>query len=389
MVTINGVFNSSSATATIDITIDPPQPPSSLITGITLSRNPVRTSSDTVFTAVSQSLQSGAEVVFIFFKDNVVLPDGVQAPTTFGSGSVTRQFTDPGDYTVFAAVFDGVNIGTYSQNFTVEALQPSAQTTTALTGTITNPDNGVGIAIPAGVGGVLDFDIVGVASSSIGGRDDDVTNSIIGRSNVFGTTTALKRKNIALKFTGDGIYVLTTIVNGKKARRMIPIGKPETGTPLSVAAPRDDGSGVIGGRSKVAGKFFMNPAKNDQVKLSGSLTLPTGLDLTSPQSLDIGLGNVVETLTIIKSKGRSTDGKMQFQLKTKKNSNNAAFTLTLTSPQLDTLGFDTEGISPSPKPILNIQVGFVIGGVPYFTTVGVNARATGSTKSGSVQISAK
>jgi hypothetical protein len=113
------------------------------------------------------------------------------------------------------------------------------------------------------------------------------------------------------------------------------------------------------------------------------------LDLTSPQSLDIGLGNVVETLTIIKSKGRSTDGKMQFQLKTKKNSNNAAFTLTLTSPQLDTLGFDTEGISPSPKPILNIQVGFVIGGVPYFTTVGVNARATGSTKSGSVQISAK
>ena len=61
----------------------------------------------------------------------------------------------------------------------------------------------------------------------------------------------------------------------------------------------------------------------------------------------------------------------------------------LTSPQLDTLGFDTEGISATPPATLSIQLAFVLAGVPYFSTVSVSARATGSTKNKTVQISAK
>ena len=142
--------------------------------------------------------------------------------------------------------------------------------------------------------------------------------TITGRSTVVGLDVGATRKNLAAKFTGKGIYVMTTTVNGNKARRMIPIGDPETGVPLSVAAPRDSNIGVIGGRSTLTGKFFMNAAKKDQVKLAGTLTLPTGVELTAPQTLDVGLGNVVETVTIAKGKGTSTDGKLKLQLKTPK-----------------------------------------------------------------------
>ena len=382
-VTFTGQFTTETIVATIDITIDPAPAPSSLITGITISRDPVRVSTPVTFTAVSQQLAQGAEVVFVFFLNGQPLPDGVQAPTTFGSGSVSRSFDAPGDYTAFSAVFDGFNVGFYTQNFTVEALDPSSSITSVVSGTVTNPDNGLGISIPTSLGGVLDVDIVDSAASST--RDDGVLNEITGRSSVLGIVIGQNRKNFATKFIQKGIYLIQSTVNGRKARRMLPIGAPELGQPLSVAAPRDDSSGIPG-RTSISGKFFLTPAKADQVKLSGQIALPAGLDTTAPQTLDIGVGNVVETVTLVKGKGTSDSGRMKVQLRTSKKSP-AKFTITLTAPQLDTLGFDTEGISAHPKSTLNIQVAFVVEGVPYFKLVPVSARSSSGAKT-AVQISA-
>jgi hypothetical protein len=389
-VTFTGQFTTETIVATIDITIDPAPAPSSLITGITISRDPLRVNTSATFTAVSQQLAQGAEAVFIFFQNGQPLPDGVQAPTTFGSGSVSRSFATPGDYTAFAAVFDGFNVGFYTQNFTVEALDPSSAVTSVVSGTVTNPNNGLGISIPASLGGVLDIDIVDSAVSAEsaalpGSRDDSVLNEISGRSAVQGLVIGKSRKNFASKFTQKGIYLIQTTVNGRKARRMLPIGAPEVGQPLSVAAPRDDSSGIPG-RTSISGKFFLSPAKADQVKLSGQIALPAGIDTTAPQTLDIGVGNVIETVTLNRGTGTSDDGRMKVQLRTSKKSD-AKFTITLKSPQLDTLGFDTEGISAHPKSALNIQIAFVVEGVPYFKLVPVSARASSGAKT-SVQITA-
>ena len=384
-VTFTGMFTTETISATIDITIDPAPAPSSLITGITISRDPVRVNTDVTFTAVSQQLAQGAQAVFVFLQGSQVLPDGVQVPTTFGSGAVTRQFSTPGDYTAFSAVFDGFNVGFYTQNFTVEALDPLSQVASVASGTITNPNNGLGISVPTSLGGVLDFDIVDNGTGAAV-RDDTVVNDITGRSAVQGIVVGKNRKNFASKFSDSGIYVIKTNVNGRIARRMLPIGKPEVGQPLSVAAPRDDSAGIPG-RTTVSGKFFLTPAKSDQVKLSGTITLPAGIDTTVPQTLDLGIGNVVETVTLTKGNGVSSDGKVKLQLKAAKKGP-AKFTITLTSPQLDTLGFDTEGISATPKAALNIQLAFVIEGVPYFKSVPVSAKATKG-KATTVQISGK
>ncbi len=344
----------------------------------------MRVNTPVTFTAVSQQLATGAQAVFVFLQGSQVLPDGVQVPTTFGSGAVTRTFSTPGDYTAFSAVFDGFNVGFYTQNFTVQALDPSSAVASLASGTITNPNNGLGISVPDSLGGVLDFDIVD-SGTAAAVRDDTVVNDISGRSSVQGIIVGKNRKNFASKFIDSGIYVIKSNVNGRIARRMLPIGKPEIGQPLSFVAPRDDASGIPG-RTTISGKFIFSAAKSDQVKLSGTITLPSGVD-PAQQSVDVGVGNVVETIILNKGSGTSTDGKVKLQLKTSKKGP-SKFSVTLTSPQLDTLGFDTEGVSKAPKSSLNIQLAFVIEGVPYFKTVPVKTKTTQG-KATTVQISAK
>ena len=81
--------------------------------------------------------------------------------------------------------------------------------------------------------------------------------------------------------------------------------------------------------------------------------MPGGIDLNTAQNISVGLGNIVQDVTVTKGKGQAIGSIAKFQIKvsklpknkTTKGDESARISMTLKKAGLSAAGLDTEGIT--------------------------------------------
>jgi len=177
------------------------------------------------------------------------------------------------------------------------------------------------------------------------------------------------------------------------------VTRQETGEPaLATAVPT---STAINSKS-LKGKFtFASPtaasaASSDTVQLTGTIKLPAGVDVTKAQSVFVGMGNIIDGVTVpAKGKPATSTGKLikAIRLKLPKikgasagarsaegtalttGSESAVFQVTLNGPNFSANGFDTEGVEAKTLTGDNVKTGgnrsiqtaFMIAGMAFVT----------------------
>lgn len=386
--TVFGIFNITisasnaigSDSKTLVLSIRPTNYVPPVVTEIAISRNPVRTGVPVTFTATAVPAPglTVTDVRFFFIFNGAADGPVLTSPT----GSVERTFADEGDHIVQAAANDGFGFGVKSQDFNVLPLLPNP------TGAGSNIAAGIAVGpadlqieIPAAEAGVLDIDIVSNGARAAGDTFETLLRGI--NRNVSG-----RGQKRADKFTRRGIYPLEVVrrdVNGTetgRAVRMLPVSDAETtgATAVTIPAVRT----VLGPKPRLSGKFNFGKSRGDTFSLSNSVELPGGLDLTQPQQVSVGVGNVVEDVTFAvkgtskpKVTSKATGVKFtKVQIKwpraaVTENGTMAAIGLQLKSANLAEDGFKFEGITNTVTenvPVnLSIQVAVIISGVTYYS----------------------
>jgi hypothetical protein len=267
-----------------------------------------------------------------------------------------------------------------------------------------NPDNGLAVEVTGRAGGMYELTInpdgiVTRAPFTLNTQFDDLQ----GRDELVPGRVARHQ------YIQAGIFVATTTATDSatsmeagKQRKTLAVSRSETGeSPLVGAEPNSRGVDQF----KMSGKFVFTDAKPDAVKFDGVLTLPSGLDLSQPQSFSLGIGNVTDTITIdAKGKGQlpSQNSRIKkVQVKLPKPANGAVtgegqtakVSVQLVLPRLDLAGFDTEGITKNARTIdptaksypREIQVAFLLAGVTYELKAPVNYTLTKTASAGSIK----
>ncbi len=262
---------------------------------------------------------------------------------------------------------------------------------------VVNPLSGVTIDILKSDGGAVELQLSLAAIAAPKSRDTgdvefftDFDSAIPGRT---GRVGSRRGSRPAITFTQSGVYHATVVAKKKSdgstignCRKMIVITNRETGQAPEAQDTSTRNSAISG--ISVSGKFNFADngtaaAKLDSVKFSGSITLPPGYDLTKVHELDIGIGNVVDTLRVDKT-GKpiflsdSLKAVTKFAIKYPKASTTtgtevAKFSFTMALKDLDVAGFESDGISPDVRDLgtgqkslsRKIQVAMLLGGVGY------------------------
>ena len=391
-ITLTATNTSGTDTKQLSVTVVPAsgQPP--VITDISLSRNPVRTNTDVSFTATADSL-SGLPLNYTWY----FFLNGQADGNAISGNPVSRQFSSEGQYDAVAVASDGFETSAEFKTLTVTLAPnlgaegvPSVLDTTA----VQNPTGNLAITIPESSGGVLDVDVGTGSSRGVSGETFETAFN--------GISNVIQQPNLAGKFTKPGIYIVNTV--GKDplgnvtrfVRRMLPVAAREVGPEVSVVDPSN--RSIF--NTLMKGKFTFGN-KPDTVALSGAITLPAGMDLSQPQQMSIGVGNLVEDVTV-SNKGRAgATGRLKsFQIAyphLKKGGPpltgtgiQAKFKLTLSGLALDKDAFDSEGITNAATVALagdprSIQVALVLGGTSYY----VYANALYSVKKNQGSLSSK
>lgn len=352
-------------------------PRSATISNTTIlpSQNPAKTGTPIAFT--SNATQSENQPLTFLWD----FGDG----TTATGSSVTHAFTVAGAYNVVLKVSDGFGVAVSSMS--VQILAPASGSTTDSVNpgnSATNPLDGTSIKVVSSDGGVLELEIgVNGAPPPPG---TTVTTVIQGPTGALATITGDKP---VFKFTEPGIYVVTTTVTDGtgqivgEAAITIPIGNGETGGTSDGLTPPASHTIVIQG---LKGKFLFRENKPDVVSFKGSIELPGGLPLPKQYVWSLSAGNVADTLSVTtKGKGivpgaqkRITKLQVKYPRLRKpaaatSTGQRAAVSFTLSVPDLDSLGFDTEGIGSTVRPdeaalksvSRTIQLAMLFAGTPY------------------------
>lgn len=329
--------------------------------------------------------------------------DGSPAGTT---NPVSHTFTTAGTYVVALTVSNGANIAT--STVTVQVLTPNSGGETIVNvgdgkPPVSNPLSGITLKVTSSNGGVVEL---AVDLDALIREEFDVNtafDTIKGRQNV--------RKGLrpTEKFVEPGVAVATTVATDAgsptergKARRQIAISSREVGQTVPFTAPPVDRT--IENKS-MKGKFLFSSTKADQFTFSGMFELPAGLDLSQDRTLEIGIGNVVDSVTISakgKSSGANKNRISKAQLKYPKlpkgstlsvAGQKATLTLTMKGVDFSTQGFDTEGIAATlrgdevgqkavPR---SIQTAISFGGSTWEGSIPVEFKLAKKADSGTIQ----
>ena len=209
--------------------------------------------------------------------------------------------------------------------------------------------------------------------------------------------------NVAHVYTTAGIFVATTralsgtTVRGT-VRKMITISAKDTGNSAALADPPSTDIKM----KKFSGKFLFTKSTPDKVSFSGMITLPAGFNPSRPDgnTLSVGIGNVVENLTV-DAKGKVAPGAKISKAKVKfpktsgvtAGGESAQIDITASLADLDTAGFDTEGITPTLRSgefglkaaTRFVQVSILLGGVPYETLAPVDFKVSKKGDAGQIK----
>lgn len=269
--------------------------------------------------------------------------------------------------------------------------------------TVLNPTNAAGV-FTSDTDGAVSFSrfkngIVNVRSFVAGGTASSAT---VDFEDVPGRANSAVGLNTTHTYINTGLFVITSTVSGTtdatfggtggKVRTTIGIGSREINESTALTPPADVSIIV----KKAQGKFlFTDDAKPDSVSVSGSIQLPAGFDpaRADGNAISVGVGNVTDTVTIDakgKATGASVKGRIsKIQVKYPKltgavtaGGELAAITVTYSLANLDTAGFDTDGISNllrgvefNQKSVFReVQFNLLVGGVDYKTLVPVGLK---------------
>jgi PKD repeat protein len=287
-------------------------------------------------------------------------------------GLVQHAFAVEDLYVVTLTVSDGVSSATDS--FIIDAIdQPVA---TAAQGEDVgdmevNPDTGLEVSVIQQQSSIVQLSI-----------NDANFSRILGRtfSTDFGDGTSPVGGNKPRhEFDNEGIFIAKVSVEESgsetgKIRKQLTVSSDQVGTPRRVSDLPSSRKIAV---DKVKGKFnFESVNKSDSVSVTFSIELPAGLDLSVPQPMSVAVGNITETVEVDR-KGRGTavgrfkKVSIKFPKLAKGTTTTVAgqlakVTVSMSAADLDSSGFDTEGISPqasSAKP--KIQFAMLLGGVSY------------------------
>lgn len=339
----DGILFSNNQTVTINLTAPP------VIASATPSPNPAKVGSTVTFAAVASDPASLPLTYSWDFQDG--------QPHTMGN-PITHVFPNAGNFTVILRVFNGSSLAT--MNVSVDVLGPNsgAETITNVgdgKDPVTNPLNGIMLSIASSNGGVVEL---AVDLNALVRESFDVNtgfDTIKGRQNV--------RKGLrpTEKFVEPGLAVATTIATDAgsttergKARRQIAVSSREVGQAPPFTAPPVNRTIET---QSMKGKFLFSSTKPDQFTFTGTFELPEGLDVSEERTLEIGIGNVIDAVTISakgKSAGPTLNRISKAQIKYPKVSKDnplttagqkAKLTLTMKGVNFSSIGFDTEGIA--------------------------------------------
>jgi hypothetical protein len=285
--------------------------------------------------------------------------------------TVQHAFAAEDTYVVMVKAFDGVNLAT--DLLLMDAIAPPAETDpdgVDLNALETDPDSGLEVSVVLQKSGVVQL-ALNDANLTRAGRAS-LTDFGDGSDDIGGTKPRHEYK-------GEGLFIATTklVESGSevaKIRKQLTVSSDQAGAPRRVANLPGSRKISVGA---VKGKFnFGNASKNDTVSVTFSIELPEGLDLSVSQPTSIAVGNIAETVDV-DPKGRGSQiGRfkkvsIKFPKLAKGTTATAAgqmakVTVQMSAADLDSSGFDTEGVtaraaSAAPK----IQFSMLLGGVSY------------------------
>jgi len=339
----DGTLFSNHQTVTISLVEAP------IIASASASPNPAKIGSTVTFTAVASDPVSLPLTYSWDFQDGL--------PHTMGN-PITHVFPSAGAFTVILRVFNGSSLAT--MDVSVEVLGPNsgAETITNVgdgKDPVTNPLNGITLSIASSNGGVVELavDINALIRESF-----DVDT---GFDTIKGRQANRKGLSPTTKFVEPGVAVATTVATDAgtttergKARRQIAVSSREVGQAAPFTTPPVNRTIET---QSIKGKFLFSSTKPDQFTFTGSFELPEGLDVSQERALEIGIGNVIDAVTI-SAKGKSTGpalnriSKAQIKYPKVPKDNpltvagqKAKLTLTMRGVNFSSIGFDTEGIA--------------------------------------------
>jgi len=358
---------------------------------ITASQNPVRVGVEATFTF---GLTFMAPLTWNF---------GDGTPTVQGN-PVTHTYATEGIFTVTstdgAAVANTLSFETIAPNAGAAGVQNAA-----VNSTVTNPLNGIAATVAFSDGGVVELNLDVSALNRAAATAETSFDDIPTRRSIS------KGPKPAHKFTKAGIFTATITAKDSadgtvrgQGRRTLAVGSRETGE--SGALPAPSSSTVT--LKTLKGKFLFTSDKPDSVSFSGEIKLPAGFDPLKPDgySFSIGIGNVVDTVQLdAKGKGVLPSSGVLLKKVAVKYPKLAKGTLVTTDGQiakiqatisikdLDTAGFDTEGITNTkltseaalksvPR---TIQLQVLLGGIPYEVLAPVDYTLTKKSDAGSIK----
>lgn len=306
----------------------------------------------------------------------------------FGDGSpiqtgnpITHSFTAKGSYSVFAAAQDTsgrVGVFTDFVQFVADSSDPSLN---ILTNDSSVSPDGISITVlPAPRGTVaLGLDVTAAAGPVNRAAVEFTTEFLIpGR----GSKANIPGRQPVQNIDREGVIVATATgadpadpTNKMKGRKTIPVGATDLGltpdAPDTLTASQKSMSA-----KKLTGKFNFVSDSADTVSFSCELMLPAGYDLTASHELSVGVANVADRI-VLDSKGKAAElsdrgliKKVQVKYPKSKTGATTAVSIakldvTLVAPNLDSAGFESDGVTPNGVQELNLQLAVVLAGLPY------------------------
>lgn len=306
----------------------------------------------------------------------------------FGDGSpiqsgnpITHTFTAAGGYNVLAAVQDtSARVGVFTDfvQFVADSSDPKQN---ILTGDASVSPDGISITVlPAPRGIVaLGLDVTSSAGTVNRAAVEFTTEfSIPGR----GAKANIPGRQPVQNIDRSGVVVATATgadpadpTNKMKGRKTIPVGAADLGqdpdAPDTLTASQKS---MVA--KKLTGKFNFVSDAADTVSFSCELMLPAGYDLTASHELSVGIANVADRI-VLDSKGKPAElsdrgliKKVSVKYPKSKTGATTAVSVakldvSIVAPNLDTAGFESDGVTPNAAANLNLQLAVVLAGIPY------------------------
>jgi len=243
-----------------------------------------------------------------------------------------------------------------------------------------NPSSGLKVNVHKSSGGLVQLD----ADLVTGRAFEDIVTDFEGIIQVFGRggnhPLALAKKS--------GIAVAnSTALKTVKGRRMIVIGADEIGMVLSVARPVSSALTAKKGKGKVS----VSQSKLDRLDMEVAFELPGGFVPGAAHTLDIGLSNLVDRITL-DPKGKASGGSIVVSAKVK-FPKPARGQTALPAGAMATLrfvidvqgaiakGLESEGIDGAARNLSTfgvsreLQVALILDGVPYQGSIPVTVKS--------------